>query len=112
MGRKTCYSAEQLETAGRCFDEGWGYKRMASHLGIPVYTVKDWFRTWRNRDDVEPGNLSAGVPLHPLGLRSEVREARRQGLTLSELESLFHVPRATVRFWCRGIVVPRRSQED
>lgn len=106
MGRKTCYSAEQLETAGRCFDEGWGYKRTASHLGIPVYTVKGWFRTWRNRDDVEPGELDPGVSVHPDGLRGLVREGRRQGMTLTDLEGLFHVPRATVRYWCRGIQVP------
>ena len=95
-----------IEIAGFCFDRGWGYKRTASHLGVPVYTVRDWFRTWRNRDDVDPGSLSVGVPIHPLGLRSEVREARREGLSLTELERRFRVPRATLRYWCKDIGIP------
>lgn len=103
MPKSTPYTPLLLAVAGMCFSRGWGYKRTAAHIGVPVYTVRDWFRIWRNRGDMPPGDLPEAVQLHPAGLRGRVREARRQGKSYAELEGLFGVPKATVRFWCQNL---------
>lgn len=103
------HSDDLRRKASRCFFLGWGYKKTAKHLDLSPYTVRDWFRTWRIREDVDPGYLPEAVYEHPVGLRSQVREARRGGMTLTELEALFCVPRRTIRFWCYGIPNPNEQ---
>lgn len=97
------HSDDLRRQASRCFFLGWGYKRTAAFLDLSPYTVRDWFRTWRVREDVDPGALPSTVSEHPAELREYVRSARRGGMSWTELEALFHVPRRTLRSWCRDI---------
>ena len=41
------YTEEVRCAAKECFDRGYGYKRTASYLGLPVTAVKEWCRLYK-----------------------------------------------------------------
>ena len=44
---RTSYLPNVKQQALELFREGCGYKRTASLLGLPAYTVRDWARLYR-----------------------------------------------------------------
>lgn len=41
------YAYETVEKAVRLFEAGWGFKGTATHIGVPVSTVREWHAGWR-----------------------------------------------------------------
>lgn len=39
-----------VEAARQLHDEGWGYRRLARHFGIPLPTMRDWCNHRRRND--------------------------------------------------------------
>lgn len=77
---RTTYLPNIKQQAYELFREGCGYKRTATLLGIPAYTVRDWARLFREGK------------FHPQTEDPDIFEDIKPEKKDQEEDSLFHLP--------------------
>ena len=86
------------------FERGWGYKGVASELGIPAYTVRDWARQYRKGEfKVIPTRRR-----YSEAVRQEVKRLHDEGFLTGQIAAALNMPKRSVR----SLLVRVNSQKE
>lgn len=88
------------EKALKLFEEGWGYKRVATQLNLSMFTVRDWHRLYRGGSfETElrnPGKSPANVIDEET--KALIRNDYNAGETISSLAMKYGKCKTTIRY--------------
>lgn len=93
------WPAEILAEAYALFEIGYGYRRTAAQLGLPVPTVQTWQRKWK-KDNLRTTNPSPKKP-DTSELRAKAIELFEQGYGFKRAAEELGIPASTVCRWKR-----------
>lgn len=94
-------SEEKRRQALKLFDAGFGYKRVAGELGLPVNTVRDWARAYRaGRFHIR---INANQYRYDKFTKRQVILMRLRGRSWSDISEATGVPCSTCRTWMRTL---------
>lgn len=89
------------------FQEGLGYVRVASSLGLSKYTVRDWHRLFvRGKFKAE---LSDNQRLYSEQTKKEALQLRASGMSWPEFERRTGISRGTCLNWMRQVKADSRT---
>ncbi len=95
------WSKEKRENAAELFEQGMGYKAVATHLGISPETARDWSYTWRalGREGLTGRRGRHEYPPH---IKLACARARiEEGASMVETMERFGVfNRGQIKRWC------------
>ena len=81
------------------FEEGVGYVRVASFLGLSKYTVRDWYHLFK-RGKFKAA-LSDNQLLYSEQTKKEALQLRASGMSWPEFERRTGISRGTCQHWIR-----------
>lgn len=90
-------SDDVRKQAALYFASGWGYARTAKALKLPVNTVRDWNRAYKEGKF----NLKVSVFVYDEAFRKKVTAMRRAGASWREIKEKTGISPATVMRWMR-----------
>lgn len=85
--------------ARRLFEKGYGYKAVSQKLGLPLYTVRDWARSYRRgefHDEIAPRLFR-----YQDEARVRVLDLRRDGLSYRQIAAQTGIPYSTCYVWVK-----------
>lgn len=99
-GRTKSLRRHYREIALQLFEEGMGYKRVASHLNLSMHTVRDWHRLYRcgsfEPKIREPGNSPANVI--DKETKEQIKRDYEGGATIGCLSMKYKKCKSTIRY--------------
>lgn len=96
-GKSAAGSDHQRLAAATLFKAGFGYKFVASSLGISIYTARTWLRQWKkNAFSVDPYVQK----IFPESVKERVYALRREGKSWTAIAEETGVSRTSCRNWC------------
>lgn len=100
---RSLYSKEIRQKALFLFQQGKGYKAVASALALPVYTVRDWHRSFKNgRFIPQPRKQTSWPEPKSNEVREKVQMLADIGLSNYKISEITGVCVSTVRLWLKN----------
>lgn len=97
------YSAKVRRQAVAALSEGAGHRALASKLGIPDATVRQWARAYAVGGRAAVLNAGSRHRVYPYELKlSAVKDRLENGMTVREVMIKHGIPsESSVKTWCR-----------
>jgi len=99
-GKDRAIRTKYREKALKLFEEGFGYKRVATLLNLSIFTVRDWHRLYRSGffepQIRNPGNFAANILEEET--KEQIRKEYKAGETISGLSLKYGKSKATIRY--------------
>ena len=85
------------------FNEGCGYKRVATILNLSAYTVRDWLKEYEV-GIFKPEGQKVGRPEKVLSKEfgDTITQEHRSGVSVNELSRKYGKTKSTIRYWLVG----------
>ncbi len=100
-GKDKSIRTKYRDRALKLFEEGFGYKRVATQLNLSIYTVRDWHRLYRSgffeAKIRTPGNFPANILDEET--KGQIRKEYKAGETISGLSLKYGKSKATIRYF-------------
>lgn len=87
----------------RCWRPAWGHRALATQLGIPEATARQWSRAYAVGGQSAVMNAGAKHRIYPFELKlSVVKDRLEKGLSVRDVMVKHGVPsESSVKTWCR-----------
>lgn len=90
------------EHAAQLFEEGLGYKAVATELGLNRETVREWYCTWRalGSEEFLKDPYEDGKTYYPNYIKEAAINDRLNGVPIVEIMQKYHIrSRARIKKW-------------